>query len=132
MSDPPAEFDNDNLELPKISYVDEEDVFVTLICEVTILNGIEKWKNVSYLIRWFSKGKSLKNDTICGGLLPGEEHNGPCPDQNLISRLSREDYTIGQWVRISTSFVTNFNQQSGVLFFREDIKGTLKVRLIAG
>ncbi|XP_068690653.1 neurogenic locus notch homolog protein 1-like, partial [Montipora foliosa] len=107
---PPATFSNDNLGFPEISYVDEEDVFVTLICKVAILNGIEKWKNVSYSIEWFAEGKTLQNETICGGLLPGKENQNPCPDkENLASRLPGENYIIGQSIscKVSAKFTTS-------------------------
>ena len=72
---------------------------VSLICKVNILNGMEKWQNVSYKIDWFAEGKSLKSEEICGGLLPGEVNDKPCPDGGLHSTLGPKLYTIGQWVR---------------------------------
>ncbi|XP_068719986.1 von Willebrand factor D and EGF domain-containing protein-like [Montipora capricornis] len=109
--DPPATFSNDNLGFPEITYVEnEEHVSVTLVCKVAILNGIEKWKNVTYSIEWFAEGKTLKNETICGGLLRGRENKKPCPDANLISlRLPGENYTIGQSIscRVSAKFTTS-------------------------
>ncbi|XP_068720616.1 von Willebrand factor D and EGF domain-containing protein-like [Montipora capricornis] len=109
--DPPATFSNDNLGFPEITYVEkEEHVSVTLVCKVAILNGIEKWKNVSYSIEWFAEGKTLKNETICGGLLPGKENEKSCPDANLISlSLPGESYTIGQSIscQVSAKFTTS-------------------------
>ncbi|XP_068693084.1 von Willebrand factor D and EGF domain-containing protein-like isoform X2 [Montipora foliosa] len=109
--DPPATFSNDNLGFPEINYVaKEEHVSVTLVCKVAILNGIEKWKNVTYSIEWFAEGKTLKNETICGGLLPGKVNKKPCPDANLTSsRLPGENYTIGQSIscQVSAKFTTS-------------------------
>ncbi|XP_068690355.1 uncharacterized protein [Montipora foliosa] len=118
---PPATFSNDNLGFPEISYVPtnekddygnvaDNDVNVTLTCKVAILNGIEKWKNVSYWIEWFAEGKILKNETICGGLLPGKENQNPCPDnKDLTSLLPGKNYIIGQSIscEISAKFTTS-------------------------
>ena len=115
LSDPPALFSRDNLGLPEITYVPLsndnsndvyalEDVPVTLVCKVALLNGIEKWANVSYLIEWFADGKSLKNETRCG-VRPGSVHTHPCPPNQaqIDSKLHGLDYKIGQMVRTDTS-----------------------------
>lgn len=72
---------------------------VSLLCKVNILNGIEKWQNVSYKIEWFAEGKSLKSEEICGGLPPGEVNDKPCPSGELHSTLEPALYKIGQLVR---------------------------------
>ena len=109
-SDPPAQFSSGNLGLPKITYVklpddnvgtDVKAASVILLCKVAILNGIEKWRNVSYLIEWVAEGTTLKNETMCE-VKPGQTNKYPCPGhrRDLISRLPSEKYTVGQSVRI--------------------------------
>lgn len=107
-SDPPVQFSSDNLGLPEITYVPIEDdyvgrnyeaVSVTLLCKVAILNGIEKWKNVSYLIEWVAEGRTLKNETRCE-VQPGQTNGNRCPNQELTSQLPGENYKIGQSVRM--------------------------------
>ena len=71
---------------------------MTLICKVPILNGIEKWKNVTYRTQWFAEGQILQTDTICGPIPPGQENTSPCPDKDLESKLSGRKYKIGQSV----------------------------------
>ena len=70
---------------------------VTLLCEVDIFNGVEKWKNVTYRIDWFSEGTSLKREEICQG--DGE----PCQsvaNGKVHSTLEPSKYKIGQWVSL--------------------------------
>ena len=66
-----------------------------------ILNGIEKWKNVSYLIEWVAEGRILKSETICE-VQPGKTHVGPCPihETHVTSKLPGRNYSIGQSVRM--------------------------------
>ena len=110
LSDPPANFSNNNLGLPEITYVelsgddageDVDKVPVTLLCEVAILNGIEKWKNVSYRIEWVAEGRTLKEETRCE-VQPGEVNENSCPDQELTSQLRGEKYTIGLSVSVDS------------------------------
>lgn len=131
LSDPPANFSNNNLGLPEIRYVelsgddageDVEKVPVTLLCEVAILNGIEKWKNVSYLIEWVAEGRTLKNETICE-VHPGGTNAKSCPNRTLTSLLPGENYTIGQSVRMENlqkHHIVNKNK-SGVLGIQYNI-----------
>jgi len=108
LSDPPAQFSSDNFEFPEITYSElpRDDVgenidpaSVTLLCKVAILNGIEKWTNVSYLIEWVAEGRTLKNETRCE-VQPGQTNGNPCPDQELTSQLPGENYRIGQSVSV--------------------------------
>ncbi len=93
------DFESADLGDPVITFKEnEEEVSVTLICTVDILNGIEMWKNVTYRIEWFSEGNSLKEETICGGLPPGGTNTNSCPGGELVSRLPGTSYQIGQWV----------------------------------
>ena len=73
------------------------------MCKVNVLDGIANWKNVTYRIEWFAEGKSLKTETICGGLPPGGENTDPCPNGPVVSKLSGSGpdphYKIGNWVR---------------------------------
>ena len=111
--DVPQEFSSENLGNPEISFIkDEEQVDVTLLCTVKVLNGIENWRNVSYKIEWFSEGESLQSESldeeeICGGLLDGAINAVPCPGEpgELVSRLSGTKYKIGQWVRLQKHLV---------------------------
>jgi len=68
-----------------------------------VLNGIENWRNVTYKIEWFAEGVALEGDgkEICGNLPGGWVNAQPCPGKGgeLVSRLSGENYKIGQWVR---------------------------------
>ena len=75
------------------------DASVTLICDVPLLNGIEKRKDVAYKIEWFAEeGESLKTEERCRPA-PGRENAGPCPNTNsLNSRLPGNEYKIGQRV----------------------------------
>ena len=76
---------------------------VSLVCEASIFQGIEKWLNVSYRIEWFAEGKSLKSDEVCGGLRPGELHHAPCQsvaNAKVRSILEPSRYKIGQWVSL--------------------------------
>ena len=70
---------------------------VTLLCEVNIFNGVEKWKNVTYRIDWFAEGKSLKSEEICPG-------NGePChsvSSAKVHSTLEHSKYRVGQSVSL--------------------------------
>ena len=106
--DPPAQFSSDNLGFPEITYVNLssndvgenfEAASVTLICKVALLNGTEKWRNVTYLIEWVAEGKTLKRESRCE-VQPGHESNESCPNSTLTSQLPAENYTIGQWVRV--------------------------------
>lgn len=105
--DLPQEFSSENLGDPEISFIpDEEQVDVTLLCSVKVLNGIENWRNVSYKIEWFTEGKSLQSESldeeeICGGLPNGAINGIPCPGEagELVSRLQGTKYKIGQYVR---------------------------------
>ena len=108
ISDPPAQFSSDNFGFPEITYVelpsddDGENIdvaSVTLLCRVAILNGIETWKNVSYLIEWVAEGRTLKNETRCE-VQPGKTNVNSCPGQELASQLPGENYTIGQSVSV--------------------------------
>ena len=107
--DPPEPFSSDNLGHPEITYKEKEEIIaVTLICKVDILNGIEMWQNVSYSVEWFVEGKSIQQETICGGLPIGGVNANPCPGGQLISQLSGKKYKIGQRVRFIIS--SNLNQ----------------------
>jgi len=73
------------------------------VCEASIFRGIKTWLNVTYRIEWFAEGKSLKSEEVCGGLLPGEEHNAPCQSvasAKVRSILEPYKYIIGQWVSL--------------------------------
>ena len=97
----PAEFSSDNLGDPSITYLDDAEVEVSLVCEASILKGIEKWLNVTYRVEWFAEGKSLKSEVICGGLIPGEQHQAPCQsvaNAKVHSTLESSKYKVGQWV----------------------------------
>ena len=80
---------------------------MTLVCKVPILNGVEKWKNVTYRIEWFAEGKTLKSETSCGGLAPGGINDDPCPNVELKSLLPGNLYNIGQ----SVSFTKSLKEQ---------------------
>ena len=71
---------------------------MTLICEVDIRNGIEKWKNVTYRIEWFAEGTSLKSETKCDGVPVGGSNTKACPNGKLTSTLPGNLYKIGQSV----------------------------------
>jgi len=101
--DPPTEFSSDYLGVPTITYLDDKEVEVSLVCEASILKGIETWLNVTYRIEWFAEGKSLKSEVVCGGLLPGEQHKAPCQsvvNAKVHSTLEPYKYKIGQWVSL--------------------------------
>ena len=102
------QFSSDNLGFPEITYIElpSDDVgedldaaFVTLLCKVAILNGIENWRNVSYLIEWVAEGRTLKEETRCE-VQPGQTNEKSCPEQELTSQLPGEKYTIGQSVSV--------------------------------
>lgn len=99
--DPPQEFSSENLGDPEISFKNDEEVEVTLLCKVKVLNGIGNWRNVSYKVEWFAEGVSLLKEEICGGLPKGEVNAQPCPGNagEFVSRLLGKEYRIGQWVR---------------------------------
>ena len=108
LSDPPAQFSSDNFGFPEITYIElpSNDVgenvnaaSVTLLCKVAILNDIEKWRNVSYLIEWVAEGRTLKHETRCE-VQPGQTNENSCPGQELSSQLPGEKYTIGQSVSV--------------------------------
>ena len=42
--DLPQEFSSDDLDDPEIAVADGEEIAVTLVCKVNILNGIASWK----------------------------------------------------------------------------------------
>ena len=114
LSDPPAQFSRDNLGLPEITYIelpsddvggDLNEASVTLLCKVTILNGIEKWKNVSYRIEWVAEGRTLKEETRCE-VQPGQTNKNSCPpEQELTSQLPGEKYTIGLSVSVDNLMI---------------------------
>jgi len=60
------------------------------------------WQNVTYGVEWFAEGKSIQQETICGGLPNGGVNVNPCPGGQLISQLSGRKYKIGQLVRYMT------------------------------
>ena len=90
---------------------------MSLVCEASILKGIEKWLNVTYRIEWFAEGKSLKSEVVCGGLRPGTQHPASCQsvdNAKLHSTLEPYKYKIGQWVSLRTlsllrDDILNFN-----------------------
>jgi len=98
----PASFDRDYLGEPDIMYqpLSPGDPAVTLVCSVPLSDHIQSWKNVTYQINWYSEGKHLKtDDSICDRLAPGEtEHVGPCPGEQLLSRLLGTEYTLNRWI----------------------------------
>ena len=101
--DPPAEFSSGDLGDPTITYLNDTEVEVSLVCEASIFKGIEKWLNVTSRIEWFAEGKPLKSEEVCGGLLPGEQHNTPCQsvaNARVHSTLEPSKYNIGQWVSL--------------------------------
>ena len=74
-----------------------------MVCEASILKGIEKWLNVTYRIEWFAEGKSLKSEVVCGGLPPGEQHQAYCQsvaNAKVHSILGPYQYKISQWVSL--------------------------------
>lgn len=99
--DPPKEFSSENLGVPVISFMNDENVEVTLLCKVKVLNGIQNWKNVSYKIEWFAEGTSLHEEKICGNLPAGKVNAKSCPGEagEVVSKLSGEKYKIGRRVR---------------------------------
>ena len=86
---------------------------MTLICEVDIRNGIEKWKNVTYRIEWFAEGTSLKSEPKCDGAPVGETNTEACPNGKLTSRLPGNLYKIGQ----SVSKINHVTYGSGFNLF---------------
>ena len=86
--------------LNEVAEVSYENVPVTLACKVALLNGIEQWKNVTYLIEWVAEGKALKREKICD-VQQGKTHEDPCPNEaQIVSQLPGLNYTIGQRVRV--------------------------------
>ena len=65
----PAEFNRDFLGEPTIKPdpLDPGSAKVALKCEVPVKDSVRSWKNVTYQISWYSEGKHLKTDNICGG-----------------------------------------------------------------
>ena len=66
------------------------------------------WQNVTYRIEWFSEGNSLYEETICGGLPPGEVNANPCPGGQLVSQLPGNKYDINRWVRYKINIAYKF------------------------
>ena len=84
---------------PVINYTQGEDVAVTLICQVPLLNGVEKWRNVTYKIEWYAEGKTLLTDEPCGNVPCGGENSEACPNiASVQSKLAGTKYKIGQSV----------------------------------
>ena len=72
---------------------------MTLICQVPLLNGVEKWKKVAYKIEWYAEGKTLLTYEQCGNVPCGEENSKACPNTTSIqSKLAGNLYKIGQSV----------------------------------
>ena len=81
---------------------DQGSPSVTLQCDVPLLKEeMKSWKNVSYNITWYSEGKPLFTDNICGVLRPGaKEYDDPCPGNALFSRLDGSKYSLHQHVSV--------------------------------
>lgn len=70
---------------PTIGYVDAGTTAtdtdeVKLYCQVSLLKGIELWRNVTYRIQWYSEGKLI--DAAAPFCLPKSgqlENDKPCP-----------------------------------------------------
>lgn len=94
LAEEPKQFDNRNLKAPHITNLEGS---VDLLCTVELLNGIEKYHNVEYLITWFADKKPLTfNTTRCG---QQDEMLCPDPEKNITSKLTGKEYTAGKWVR---------------------------------
>ena len=91
--DPPKEFSSDYIGDPSITYIDDESLFVPLICKAQLFHGIGTWANVTYLAQWFANGAPLWHDERCPG------GGGACPQEDYIKfRLEGRKYKIGQTV----------------------------------
>lgn len=114
-TDAPIQFDRDYLQEPSISYVplphddgnnqDNEigdiDINVTLKCEIHFNRDVQSWKNVTYLVEWYSEGIYLKRDHPCGILPPDKtEYDDTClePGLPLVSYLNSSDYDLNRLV----------------------------------
>ena len=114
-TDAPIQFDRDYLREPSISYVrlrhddgtnqmneiTDIDINVTLKCEVHFNRDVQSWKNVTYLVVWYSEGIRLKKDYPCGKLPRDKrEYDNPClrSDLPLVSYLDSADYDLNRLV----------------------------------
>ncbi|XP_078371962.1 von Willebrand factor D and EGF domain-containing protein-like isoform X7 [Oculina patagonica] len=103
--DPPTAFDRSFLGEPTITYepLDKGSRSVALRCDVPFLNpSIQHWTNISYRIVWYSEGKHLYTDDLCGPLRSdeGTEYEDPCQGRNrpLFSRLDGSKYRVNRWI----------------------------------
>lgn len=114
-TDAPIQFDAAYLQEPSISYVPlphvdgtntigeitDIDINVTLKCEVHFNRNVQSWKNITYLVEWYSEDVYLKRDHPCGILPPDKiEYDSSClePGQPLVSYLSSTDYDVNRLV----------------------------------
>ena len=114
-TDAPIQFDKDYLREPNISYVPlphddgtkpdfeirDIHIDVTLKCEVHFNRDVQSWKNVTYLVEWYSEGIYLKKDYPCGTLPPDKtEYDSAClePGRPLVSYLNSTEYDLNRLV----------------------------------
>ena len=94
-------FDRDYLGEPVITHVSLANGVVpgTLKCKVPFNRDIRSWKNVTYVITWYSEGSHLKTHLVCGKLRDGEtEYDNSCPGQPLSSELEGAEYQVNRFV----------------------------------
>lgn len=93
---PPRIFDSNNLGTPSIQVISEEqEVAVSLICKVDLLQGIEQRDDVEYKIEWTSEGKSLLIKSRCD-----QTDKITCPGTTSIAStlIGSTNYLAGIWV----------------------------------
>ena len=94
-------FDRDYLGEPVITHVPLANGVApgTLKCEVPFKRDIQSWRNVTYVITWYSEGSHLKTHLVCGKLSDGQkQYNNPCPGQPLFSEIEGTEYQVNRFV----------------------------------
>lgn len=112
---PPRIFDSNNLGTPSIQVISkEQEVAVSLICKVDLLQGIEQRDDVEYKIEWTSEGKSLLIKPRCD-----QTDKITCPGTTSIAStlIGSTHYLAGIWVMYFVSLFFILYREWKIVFW---------------
>lgn len=112
---PPRIFDSNNLGTPSIQVISkEQEVAVSLICKVDLLQGIEQRDDVEYKIEWTSEGKSLLIKSRCD-----QTDKITCPGTTSIAStlIGSTHYLAGIWVMYFVSLFFILYREWKIVFW---------------
>ena len=86
--DPPKQFPSDYIGDPNITYFDDGEGHVPLLCKASLFHGFQNSMEITYMVQWFANGVFIKHQQRC-----------PCLSKDsIVFKLPGDEYKIGDMV----------------------------------